>query len=77
MSLRTFEPLEIFEWRRDDILMGMYIPGLWYNCSDDEVHAELSKMLDQWLSEGKVKLIDEDQAGTTSPAKMSGQVEVK
>ena len=53
--MRIFEPLEPLALYDGERLVGVYVPGLRYNCLDDDVHAKLAKTLDQWLIEDKAK----------------------
>jgi hypothetical protein len=59
-----------------DRLVGVYVPGLRYNCLDDDVHVVLAKTLDKWLTEGKAKII-EDREASAQPAQLGGQGEVQ
>lgn len=73
--MRIFEPLDELELYDGERLIGIYVPGLRYNCLDDDVHVVLAKTLDQWLVEGKARII-EDREGT-GPASAFGQGEIK
>jgi hypothetical protein len=73
--MRIFEPLEPLALYDGERLVGVYVPGLRYNCLDDDVHAKLAKTLDQWLIEDKAKIVEE-RAGTQS-AQLGGRGEVK
>ena len=73
--MRIFEPLEQLELYDNERLIGVYVPGLRYNVWDDDSHKQLSATLEQWIREGKAKIIEE-QAGT-QPATLGAQGEVR
>jgi hypothetical protein len=70
--MRIFEPLQELKFLDGDRLIGMYIPGLRYNCEDGTA---LSNLLDRWLAENLVKLIEQYESERS--AYVSGQGEVR
>lgn len=73
--MRVFESLEELTLYDGERLVGVYVPGLRYNCWDDDAHAALAKILEQWLAEGLAKIIEERE--DTQPASVLGQGEIK
>ncbi len=71
--MRIFEMLQELELWDGDRLIGVYAPGLQYNCTDDN-HA-LSRTLDAWLADGHARIVEHRQG--TGPAIVSGQGEVE
>jgi hypothetical protein len=71
--MRIFEPLQELEVYDGDRLVGVYVPGLQYNCMDD--NAMLAATLDQWLQEGRARVIEHREG--TGPALVSGQGNVE
>jgi hypothetical protein len=53
-----FEPLEQFEWRHElsGQLIGVYYPGMGYNCTKNVRHDSLRKQCETWLAEGKIRV---------------------
>jgi hypothetical protein len=74
-SMRIFEPLQEMELFDGERLVGVYTPGLRYNCWDDATHAALANVLDQWLADGAAKLFEQREG--TQPAAMLGQGEIE
>jgi hypothetical protein len=52
-----FEPLVAFEWKKEDVLVGSYLPGGTYNCSRYPQHDSLRKICEEWEAEGKIRKI--------------------
>lgn len=52
-----FTPLVEFSWYRDDVekLVGIYYPGMTYNCTKQPRHDALRKKCEQWKQEGLIK----------------------
>jgi hypothetical protein len=73
--MRIFEPLQEIEWRDGDRLVGVYTPGTRYTCTDSEADTALAGMLEQWLDEGLVKIVEESNG--TAPANVTGRGETK
>lgn len=61
--MRIFEPTQELELRDGERLVGIYVPGLRYNCRDDGSDDALARTLDRWLVEGVAKLVEERKAG--------------
>jgi len=72
--MRIFEPLEELEVYDGERLIGIYVPGLTYNCMDD--NRTLSATLDHWLEQGKAKIIEQRKGGAQY-GEISGQGEVQ
>jgi len=55
----TFTPLIQFEWFRKDLnkLIGIYYPGMTYNCTLDARHDLLRAKCDEWEAEGIIQII--------------------
>jgi hypothetical protein len=54
--MRIFTPKEEMELLDGERLVGIYLPGLRYNCLDD--NGPLSAVLDQWIADGKAEVIE-------------------
>jgi hypothetical protein len=70
-----FEPLREIEWREDDRLIGVYVPGQSYTCHDDEQHAALVEMIKTWLAEGVIRIVEHTEG--TTPAAVAGRGEIE
>jgi hypothetical protein len=69
-----FEPLRQIEWKEDDRLIGVYLPGQTYTCRDDAEHAALAAMLKRWLDDNVVRIIEQHPG--TGPAVVGGRGEI-
>lgn len=74
--MRIFEPTEELELHDGERLVGIYVPGLRYNCRDDGSDDALARTLDRWLADGVAKVVEEREAGAQS-ASAAGVGEVR
>lgn len=60
MSGFRFQPLKDFKWFRTyngkEKLIGHYVLGAMYNCTDEPRHDTLRAKCKEWYDEGKIKL---------------------
>ena len=72
--MRIFEMLQELELWDGERLIGVYVPGVQYNCTDDN-HA-LTTTLNQWISEGCARVVEQREGGAQF-GDISGQGEVR
>ena len=69
----TGKDLELYDGER---LIGVYASGLRYTCRDDESSHVLAANLDEWLADGRAKIVEQRER-TAGPAEIAGQGEVR
>lgn len=76
IRMRIFEIIgEDIEAHDGDRVIGVYVPGMTYTCRDDDSHQWLAQTLDQWIAEGKAKIVEQGEG--TGPASIGGQGKVE
>ena len=60
MKAFTFTPLIEFEWFREDLnkLIGIYYPGMTYNCTLEARHDTLRLKCAEWESQGRIQILE-------------------
>ena len=57
-------------------LGSQYVKGLIYTVHD-EAHGKLAELIPRWISQGRVKIIEQRAPGQAQPASMAGKGEVR
>lgn len=77
-----FIPKVKFEYKRkgpdgNDRVIGVYFPGMSYNCSKSPLHDQLREECKKWEANGMITIIPlsgDEQFKITKPANLGGQI---